>query len=217
MVLKDLQSIFLNPKKIELVNPIKKRRVFFGYIFYYFLLTIIFSAIVGILFNIEKVSIVNNSNNFNFLKLVIISPIIEELIFRLILRFNRINIIVFIISLFTYLLYYNFLISIDVYYITILFIIVFFYVMKIKFKKLDILIEISSKKLLLLVYIFSFSFGFYHLQNINLTICLSIFIYILSKVFNGFYFSMIRLKFGFTSVVFLHMLNNFFAYLLVTF
>ncbi|SNR86813.1 CAAX protease self-immunity [Flavobacterium sp. ov086] len=211
---KDIQNVFFSPKTIEYVGLSSK--LLFYYFFILTLVLMLFSIIVGSLTNFfPNESEIVIPKNITFFKVAIISPIIEEILFRLIILKNRFNYVLFFIYFLIYILYEKFVIPIILYQILVIsFLFIIF------FKKFDYKINISSdsnNSMLLRVYLSCLFFGIFHLTNFNHISALNVIIiaYLFSKFFAGFIFILLRIKFGIIASIALHVFLNSFSYILI--
>lgn len=211
---KDLKNIFLFPNAIEYVGF--SGTLLFYYCFILTLVLILFSIFVASLtsffVNDSKIII---PQNITFFKVAIISPIIEEILFRLVIVKNRFNYVLFSTCLLSFLLYENFIIPTILYQVlTISFLLVLF------LKSFNQKIDISNEKnnsMLFRIYLSCFFFGIFHLSNFNHihTFNIIIIAYLLSKILAGFIFSLLRLKFGIIASITLHVFLNSLSYIIV--
>lgn len=158
----------------------------------------------------------------HILEVVIYAPIFEELLFRSILVFSKLNITLFISSVFS--LAISFLhLKLDITYWYILQISVFilvFLLLSIIFKKYPkIIVSLNQfhKKHQLLIYIFLvLCFGIIHITNIPHFVKYFHFgmvLYVVSKIVGGVFDSYLRIRYGLLFSIIAHMLNNAFPYI----
>ncbi len=156
-----------------------------------------------------------NSNWYDFLYILIAAPILEEIMFRLPLKFNRINVFVALLTFyfFFYLRYADLYASfwgsqliITIFFIAICWIVVF-YVCKNSFYK-----TISTRYFGFLFYILAITFGLLHITNFiefvpkNLLFFSPIFT--LHQVIMGLFLGYIRVKKGLIWSIALHVCYN---------
>lgn len=211
----DLHNIFVSPYHIKHTKKIKLQIVYFIFAFIvFFLINILLPIFLN---NFLKLSLPKfvDIRNVNFFKLVVFTPVIEEFCFRAILIKNKINNILFLTGFSGIIL--NFILIDNIYiFISTLLIFVFTFLFFIKtnnrfYKKY------KQRELFLIVYLSSFLFGFAHLTNFNLSLGISfiVMVYLLIKSFNGFIFSLLRLKIGLIYSILFHIFLNLIAYTLI--
>lgn len=214
---KDIKDLFLSPNSIEYVGFSKNLRLVFYYYFFFILFLLFSSAFVGILQHL----FVNQPHivlpiNITFLKVAIIAPIMEEILFRLVIRVNKLNLILFVVFLIVSVLYEKYILSTVAYYIF-----VGVFLLLLLFKKFNYKINNHCEKnnfLPLLTYLSCLFFGLFHLSNFKDTDPIEIVViaYLFSQILAGFVFVLLRLKFGITTSILLHILINSLAYMMVS-
>jgi hypothetical protein len=156
----------------------------------------------------------NKISDFSFLKkvfvLAIYSPIIEELAFRIGLKFSKWNVIImFTFSSFTFIKLY----FISDWFFSILTSLILGFIVFIIFNNKIIFNSIEKfwwQNKRLVFYFSLFVFSFMHLNNYNITYELILFspIVVSSHICAGFIFSYTRLKLGIVLAMILHSINN---------
>lgn len=159
--------------------------------------------------NVNRLRFDSFSNLETLLYTSVFAPILEELSFRLPLRFSRWNLIIALFGLSFIFLRVGF--ELD-------WLISFFLALTIAVltlgwatdKKLDILHSIWKKNQRLAFYILLLTFSFLHLKNYNLTLELILFspIIILPRFLGGLIFSYVRLSSGIILAIGFHAFNN---------
>ncbi|MBO9582930.1 MAG: CPBP family intramembrane metalloprotease [Flavobacterium sp.] len=210
----DIKDILVCPRNIVYVGFFRKS------LFYYFiaftLMLILFSFFIGILVHeFSNKSEVVIPKNITFFKVAIISPIMEEILFRLLIIKNKYNLVLFSVFFLISFLYEKFVLSTVLYYVfNISFLLLFVS------KKFNYKLNISDDKSLMLpiIYFSCLLFGVFHLSNFNNlnTLNIVIVLYIFSKIISGFIFSLLRLKFGIAASIALHIFLNSFSYILIS-
>lgn len=208
----DLKNIFLNPFLIG--RQIKKMSPIFYFIFS-ILTLIIINCITSLIikhFSLEipKIQI----NELNFIRIVIVFPIIEEFVFRAILKYSLTNLYFFFIGIMGFILDH-----IKIYPIVIFLVILLLIFLVQKSKKNRPLLSLYDNKNynIIMVYTSSLSFGIAHVLNFKYSDIFSMFIiiYVSSKIIGGFLFSMLRIKYGILYSIIFHIFNNLVFYLLL--
>lgn len=207
----DLKKIFISPDSLLLSND--KKIIIKYLVFTQITITIIQAILFGICHRLNIFE-EHKAMTVTFLKIVIIGPIIEELIFRSILVKSRLNIVLCVGALL-----YFFRDSVIHPAGIILIIIVVFTITILRNRKLFIKKSYDKRQLLILTYIASFMFGLGHLINYNISLIAIpyLFVVFLTKSISGFLFSMFRLKFGLGYSILAHLLTNFLLYLIYIF
>lgn len=214
---KDIKNLFLSPNLIEYARLPSNLRLFSYYYFILFFFLVIFTISIESLthFFINKPKIII-PKNITFLKVAIIVPIIEEVLFRLVIRVNKLNLFLFVVFSVVSILYESYILPTDVYYIFI-----GAFLLLLLFKKFNSTINSACEKnnfILLLTYLSCLLFGLFHLSNfkdIDITNIVVI-AYLFSHIIAGFVFVLLRLKFGIIASILLHMLINSVAFLMVS-
>lgn len=214
---KDIKDLFISPHSIEYIGFFSNLRL----VFYYYFILILFFIFLSVFVGSLKYLFVNQPQivlpiKVIFLKVAIVAPIMEEILFRLLIRVNKFNLILFFIFLLISVLYEKYILPTVAYYIFIgCFLVLLFY------KNLNNKINIESNKsnfLSLLIFLSCFLFGLFHLSNfkdIN-TINIIVIAYLVSKTLSGFAFVLLRLKFGIIGSILLHIFINSLAYIMVS-
>ncbi len=151
-------------------------------------------------------------DTYNPFRVVLLAPIIEEVLFRLILKYSKLNFIIFFSFLSFYIINGTFL-NID-YKSYELYVYIVFLLISIKYiNKYDEYIKNIIKKNNKAIIIFSIiTFGLIHIFNIKplyWELALIYPIYVLPQISMGYFITNLRLKFGFIWGVALHILINF--------
>lgn len=156
---------------------------------------------------IYKVS--NYSFNEKLLKIIILAPLIEEVIFRLLLRFNRSNVKLFFFISIIYLILFIFL---KKYVVASLILTIQIFLLIILIIKSINEIELWFKNNFRFVFYFSFiSYGLVHLSNYNQITTTVIFlspILVFPQILLGSIIGYIRINYSFLHGLFFHMLIN---------
>ncbi|AYN05868.1 type II CAAX prenyl endopeptidase Rce1 family protein [Flavobacterium sp. 140616W15] len=215
---KDVRYLFTSPNSIQYVGLRGNLKL----ILYYYFISILFILSSSVFFGILKHFFINQPHivipkNITFLKVAIVAPIMEEILFRLVIRVNKSNIILFVVFLIVSLLYETYILTTTAYYIFIggfsLFLIS---------KKFNHKINSSFEKnnsLPFLIYFSCLLFGLFHLSNfkdIDIT-NITVITYLISKILDGFVFILLRLKFGIIASILLHIFINSLAYILISY
>ena len=213
-----LKDVFFNPNKIQL----DKRNLKFPFLvkeyilfFLFILITSIASVLILVLFSIGKE---NLSVRHDLLVSVLIAPFFEEIIFRGIIRFNKVTVGFFLISIITFILnkfnvigedFFNFIIVVEL---------ILFFILSFIFSSfVEDEYPISFKYKIIIIYFLSFLFGSLHIIGFDSTVIFTfpVLFFALMKTLNGFAFSTIRLKYGLLVSFIFHVLANLSTYLLV--
>ncbi|MFB9063778.1 CPBP family glutamic-type intramembrane protease [Flavobacterium branchiarum] len=214
---KDIRDLFFSPNSIEYLGFSSNFRLVLYYYFIFILFLISLSIFVGwvkYFFNSESYIVL--PANILFLKVAVFAPIMEEIIFRLLIRVNKFNLIIFSVFLIVFVLYEKYILSTVVYYVFNGFFLLLLFFKKLNYKlnrQLD-----KSKYLSLLIYISCFLFGLYHVPNFKDCSLFDIVViaYLFSKIIAGFIFILLRLKFGIIASILFHMFINSLAYMMVS-
>jgi len=216
---KDIFNLFVSPNKIRYIDFSKNLKVILCYYFIFTVLLLLFSIIISSLkqfFGSEPKLFVNKE--IQFFEVVLIVPVLEEILFRLMLRVNKFNLLIFSIWVFIFILYKNFALNITS---LIVLCLLFFLLFSLKNNKSKLNLSKHESRffpLSFLLYLSCFLFGAIHLLNfdsldiLNITIIL----YMISKVVAGFVFALLRLKFGIFSSIIFHVFLNSLAYYLIS-
>ncbi|AXB56115.1 CPBP family glutamic-type intramembrane protease [Flavobacterium fluviale] len=213
---RDIRQLFHSPISIEYIGISSNLRLFFYYNFIFILVLIFLSVLVGIL----KHYFAGHHQiilpvNVTFLKVAIIAPVIEEIIFRLIIKVNRLNVVLFFAYLTFYILYQNYILSTFLYYVLVasFFSLLFINAFNHKINENSL----KNKHSKFLIYISCLLFGLFHLPNFNEVDVTNIITlgYLFSKVFAGFAFILLRLKFGLSASILLHVIINSIACIMI--
>lgn len=219
---------FLNCKHKSLLTKIKflLYSFFLTYTFLFIsvlLIIIPIDSLVTKVLNYESIVILLKNTNVGilknqFYKVALIVPIVEETLFRLILKFNKLNISIFIGFLFYFVIggkvmdfepeNYKSYVSICLTFIIILF--------SNRFLPNRTASFLDSKKRIL-VFVSIFCFGLVHIANIKtlywqLTLVYPF--YVLPQMIMGYFITNLRLKYGFIWGFFLHALINSMPYII---
>ncbi len=146
------------------------------------------------------------------LMFVVFVPLVEEILFRGILTARKSNWIIYAIGfgiIFLGLSYIKSYLSLIL--IGLVFLLMFFYNRKSKFRSL--VKNFISNNYLLLVYISSILFGLAHITNYD-TIELKTFLSTLNRMLAGFYYAYLVTKYNFGANSLMHITNNVLAFLL---
>ncbi len=205
----DLKNIFINPISITHSND-KKKLVL--YIFYFQAIAI---AINILAFSITKLLDIHSNSkitDFTFLNIVLVAPIIEEFMFRAILKKKLLNYCLFLVANL-----YFFRSFLDNIYITIFLILALLFSLFILFKKKYFNSNYNNSQLIILVYVTSFSFGIAHMVNYDASTSIVLFLIVMSitKIISGFLLSMFRIKFGLLYSILFHCFNNSLSFLII--
>jgi membrane protease YdiL (CAAX protease family) len=188
-------------------------------------LVLIVSIPLGPLIEILKriASIEDTDFNYSsfkvFLSMVFLAPIIEELLFRLILKPKFQNLLIFLI--FSGILAISFLVrKAFILFIIFLLLSVFCFIILISKKKFRKVQVYFLAHFPLLFYTSSVFFGFVHITNyepFNYKLILIMPILVLPMILIGIILGFIRMKFGITYSVLLHSMINIFPFIFVLF
>jgi len=153
-----------------------------------------------------------------FLKIVIISPILEEFFFRSVLKPKKIFLSLFLFSLFIFIFRifeYKWIVSCLV--SATLIILISFYLLKFEINRN--VLNMYFKNYRLIVYVSSILFGLIHILNYNLTLPIILLspIFFLPQIIAGFAYAFIRTKFGLILSIFSHSFYNLSLYMLLIF
>lgn len=147
-------------------------------------------------------------DKYSLFTIIIITPFIEELLFRLPLVINKINISVFIGTLFFITIYKTSLFQLSINFILTFF---FFFMVLFFYNKFNVYIKFINNNIKLVIIMSILFFGLIHilnLDNINIKIIPLYVIYILPQIFMGYFITNLRIKLGFIWGVLLHALIN---------
>lgn len=199
----DLKYIFTNPIFIKVSND--KKEMFLYFIYFQIIILLINVSSYGIC-EILGVNSDSNISEITFFNVVLLAPIIEECMFRAILKKRIINYFVFFISGIYFLRYE---LNENIYIMSIL-IIAFAFLLFFLNKTSFFDHNYSNEQLLFVVYISSLSFGIAHVGNYTLSTKIILFLIImsLSKIISGFLRAMFRIKFGLFPSIILHVFTN---------
>ncbi|GER59123.1 CPBP family glutamic-type intramembrane protease [Patiriisocius marinus] len=151
----------------------------------------------------------NYNGLLKFTLVALIAPILEELTFRLGLKFSKTNVLFFIAGI-TY-IFLKIIIQLEWYICLIMVaVITLLFSLVLKNKLLQKLKDFWKKNRLLLFYFLLFSFTFLHITNFKLDNAILIYLplLMLPHLLAGFVFSYARLKSGILLAICLHVLNN---------
>jgi hypothetical protein len=212
----DLKYVFVSP---DLIINNKSIKSFLSYFLFAFLLVIVINIITIFLHTYLDIAQPENSGGMPFFQVVILWPLLEEMLFRAMLKKNDLNLSLFTGAVLNFIMIKTLNNKILIYCLTFLIVIGVYFLLNSRIVKIIKPGQYSRKQLLFLIYFSSFSFGIIHMFNYTLT--LNIFYTILllqfSKILYGFLFSMVRLKFGFFQTVCLHSFINLLGFCLYTF
>ncbi|WP_321279501.1 type II CAAX prenyl endopeptidase Rce1 family protein [Marinifilum fragile] len=209
---------------INLIKSFNNKKIEWKYflllLFVYFLLTIPLGVIIGLLlkaFNITHAF--KNNDNLSFWKVVIVAPLIEECLFRLLLKPRFKNLIAYSIITSPFVLY---LFRNGEQTIAIVLVGVLVGVALLIFKRQEYLIKfyrIFLKRFSYLFYLSIFVFGFIHLRNfifpeLSIWIVLIFPLLVSPQLIIGGILGFIRMKWGFIYCVLFHAMVNGIIYLL---
>lgn len=209
---------FLKVPKVEKPKELYFNFSFLKLIFFSFLILLAFDIITGILFitPLKHLSLLPSQkeiylSSINILKISLLLPIIEELIFRLPLKISKLN---FVIPL--SLLFFLFLIKLVNIYFSLTIALLFFFSLALsinkKFSILYTLGRIFTSHFKVIFYIQALAFGILHLTNFNLDYRYIIIfpLLIINQLFTGCYLGYLRIRFnlGIYVCIFTHMLIN---------
>jgi hypothetical protein len=201
LIIKDFVLFLKDPSPKSQIE-IKSPSSFIRLVWRSFLIILFFNLIVFLLisiplkyFNLFPSQMDLNFSFYIILKISILLPIIEELIFRLPLRISKLNLaisstLIFFLILNKFNTYLALLISIAIFIILILFI-------NIKPNTYKWVEDFYSKHFLYIYYFQAFIFGFLHLTNYKLDFRYFYFfpLFIISYIISGCFFGYIRLKY----------------------
>lgn len=198
-----LKYIFTNPLFIKVSNDKKEMFLYFIYFQIIIFLINIFAFGVCELFDVNPNS---NITEITFFNVVVLAPVIEECMFRAILKKKFINYFLFIIAS---VYFFRFQLNENIYIISAI-IIVFTLLLLLLNKNNFFDNNYTNLQLLFVVYISSISFGIAHVGNYTFSTKIILFLIImsLSKIISGFLRAMFRLKFGFFYSIILHIFTN---------
>lgn len=202
---------------------IEKKSEGIGYLFLrLFLLFALFKVlIIGVLFYLDYIDLLNKPENITqdelrnlpkiqkLVLVVICGPIIEELTFRLGLKFSRLNFSV--TSGFLTFLFIRWIFDIEILFAipisTIIGLTSYVSLEKIRIEQLSIFWEHNKR---LILYLSIFAFAFIHLRNYEITLSLVLLspVHILSHAVAGIFYSYARFRIGILAAIFLHAINN---------
>ncbi|PAM95751.1 hypothetical protein B4N84_06560 [Flavobacterium sp. IR1] len=219
LLTKDIAKLFVSPNEIKHSSFSKN---FKEVLFYYFIFTIFLLFITVILALLGHLSgnsprLLENTE-IKFLDVAIIAPILEETLFRLVMRWSKFNLLIFFVWLFIFILYQKFLIGTAC--LGTLCILFFLLFSSKKFNEAVNRDQLEFKffPLSFLIYLSCFLFGIMHVSNFETIdlLNISVILYLSSHILGGFVFALLRLKFGIISSIFYHSLINSIAYFLVS-
>ena len=208
----DLVKLFLI-KKINVVGyNFKKITIdFFSFIFISFIINILCFLPLFILK--VKLSSENIKETLPY-EIIFVAPFVEEVLFRLLQKKGRLNIIVFICFLFVFLMMkFNFIFDKIVY---LIFLFLFFVILDQSIRDKNYEYKVYNEKTtLILVILMSSLFAISHLFNFNSNVSYLILVaYFFSKFFGGLILSIIRLRYGIVISLLFHVLLNGFIYVM---
>lgn len=224
----------INPKTIDNKDYSIKYKIKVVLLLFIILLVLVTFSIflryilfhLRIIENVENIGL-NNIETYQsqimiFIYLCLYSPIIEELTYRLFLRFNSINLsisfglIIFSIST---IVFKTAIINLPSRYIIsaligILVGMVAFYFLRKKRIK-EVFSTFWDKRFTFIFYLSVILFALAHIRNYNYNLNFLIFspIILLPRLLNGYMFGYIRIKYGITWSIAIHFINNFLAFL----
>lgn len=191
------------------------KEIIYIYIFIistYFFFTFTFTYLIAFFNLTVSFSVDINSNvTENFFLIFIISPIIEEFLFRSVLKFNKTSYLFFNFSLlficfnsshsFKYILF--FLLPIAGFFV---------------FRNFSKIFNFFEKKMLYFIYFSSFIFASMHLLNFKMTqsLLFALPLIILPKIYLGISLSFVRLRSSLSASIVLHSLINGFLFLIAS-
>lgn len=140
---------------------------------------------------------------------IIVMPIIEEIVFRLSLVPKRlyINISIIFANIFCYFAL-NKISTNEIYYNTI-FITILLVTLYLFNKNFESVISFIKKNSRLFIHILAIVFCLFHINNYNFDNRVGAFYALLFVLINAYFYSFVRLKYGFIYVILIHMFNNF--------
>jgi membrane protease YdiL (CAAX protease family) len=210
-LINDLKFIFVKPNSINIQNPTRniKNILFYILILYFIQISKTF-LVAWVDFVFGSTSHIKSTESLSFFRMAFIVPIYEELAFRLFLRPKKINFLISFVTILLVLLETNLFITDFWFY-------VFIIILLIVAVKFDCQQGNDVKSNLILIYASSLFFGMLHLFNFDIlgNFDIIVMVYIISKIISGFLFSLIRLKFGITTSIILHILINSTGYILM--
>lgn len=216
---KDIINLFAFPSKIKYIDFSKNLKQALYYYFAFTILLLIFSIIISCLGHLMQNDVKPFVNKtINFYEVVVIAPVLEEILFRLVLRLNKFNLTIFFIWLFIFVLYKRFIIDSNCLLVLSLMSFVFLILKKNKHKLNITQFEFKFFPLPVIIYLSCFLFGIMHLSNFGNTeiLNITIILYVISKALAGFAFALLRLKFGIISSIIYHIFLNSLAYFLIS-
>jgi len=209
--MKDFFIYLKSPFLVEIPTKIEWGNFFSLFILYIIIMLPVGSVvkIVNHILNISQVSI-ESSIYLKILIALIIAPVLEEFLFRLILIINRKNVIIFsatsLILCIISCLRSHFFNSIILLLISLLGILALY--------KLPFLVKVTKKHFSIFFYFIAFTFGFFHVFNY---VGISGFKYLwvpflgLPQIIMGVFFGYTRLKYGIAYSILFHMIINLLA------
>jgi hypothetical protein len=223
ILLKKLYNFIIYPilDTVTILNWKQKlKHTLFFYVFS-LILSVFFVLLIKFFFNLNNVGISQIKEEWSLLKLLFIGslilPILEEIVFRLPLKFKPIN-----ISISFFFLIYAFISKVffNVGYLTINFnvIIIMFFSLFFGFliyffmlKNFDYFNTFWNKNFRWIYYFSVFSFGLLHIGNFQIDKLSFIILplLVLPQLTSGFIAGYLRIKYGFIYCCFFHIVNNF--------
>lgn len=202
---KEFLNFIVNPKKLD--KKLDKKFFFFilYFIFSYYIVSFAFSYLIHFFeIDINFNTHVKKAINGNILLLaIIIAPVSEELLFRAILKPNRITFLLFCVSIFFFAFQF----------FKAPFCFTFIFLILISFIIYKIRVNINSfvqKNFKSIIFISSFSFAMLHSFNFELThsLLIALPLLIIPKIYLGFALSFFRIKYGLFSSILMHSIIN---------
>jgi len=203
---KELFYFIKDPRSCKRVT--KEYSLFFGYLFLFILLYFGLAYFIRISFKEIDVFTLNKKNGvsfnwFFFFKALVLAPLVEEIMFRLVFKPKRVYFLVILLPwLCVYFNLYFFIFGLIVSAFLLFFLIT-------KYEKVE---KLFLKNFTVLVYSSSIVFGLIHITNYDIEysfiyIFLA-FVFFLPKIIGGLSLIFIRIKFGFVYAILTHSFFN---------
>lgn len=209
-ILSEIKYLFINPSKIKRIKTSNNYYEIVKYFTFFLIILVLFALLFGLIFfqeakkNISKIDL-------DFVSSCFVIPIYEEIIFRVLLKKNKLNFYLFFSVLTLFSISWIFLLDTSIFIVISL---IIYVILKKKYKVEEFFY--NQKLQLFLIYFTTILFGIIHIVNIKNLECLDSFniVYILNKILIGFVLCFLRLKFGMLSSISFHSIINIISFYL---